>query len=878
MRVRFCLAVCLLLMAGPALADAPLVVPPPREMKAGAGRVALPPEIAIAITPGAGDTERYAAETLAGDLRARFGRPTRVLDANDTAPAGVSIFLGRREQNALLWKLAAKEAGRPAPSLASVGAEGYALSLGGNKARPVVLLAGADASGVLYGALTLSQLFERRGADLVLPSPLEVRDWPALETRAYTGAPRDASPASLAALDWMARCRINAGYYEIYGDQGQKAAPLVVSSLVQECRRRGIRLYGCVSNWRTDRYLKRELCASNPEDVALVVGMFTSLAEQGCRHLVFLFDDLTQEAATHVERCAACRETFGDLAGTHAFWIRKMMEVGRRFQVQDFLYCPTPYYRGWEKSYQGRLDGVAYYQRLAREADLAGVQTYFCPFSRKEMEAAEKAGLRNPVWWQNGVYSLSGVSEAVKTMGLPWGGFPQVDWGWYGAPWKAGAGPVSSAETLQDLRTLPQRCRHAWLCAGGDATFAVWGAWAWAPARYDPAATEKALADALLGDGDAAAYSRIEGPVRKWVYRLSGAMPAGAGADQDSLLAELNQDCRQVQAALGDLKQRLGAQGQPAPATAGVPAHPPLPAAQRILGLLQADAAFLDAKREQVITGRVDVKAPALERRTEGDGARWESTMTLSSFASTYALRYAVHEEPAGVFRRCQWHFGSGLGKTAPSYRNWYDAGFIDVEVNGKSLEGCKAEFHRGSEDGGSGRLVGRWNGPAADVTLTFGLSRSGALLIAGRVAPKEELNSLRVLLWCIPSAGSGDWKDMDRWITTAGRSVQHPQKVNLDPAAEDWAIYYDKTYDLPREKAEGPCALLFDGAQVSAAEVDLADYVVTTALTYPKECRRFRLAVWDLHGSRNEDAIRRFREGTGRFGEELAACAPLER
>ncbi|NTV04129.1 hypothetical protein HGA89_04320, partial [bacterium] len=76
----------------------------------------------------------------------------------------------------------------------------------------------------------------------------------------------------------------------------------------------------------------------------------------------------------------------------------------------------------------------------------------FCPFSPPEVAAAETAGLRHYVWWQNGVYTLPALSESVKALGLG-GGAPQVAWGWYGADWKSGEGPVTSAQTLADLTT-----------------------------------------------------------------------------------------------------------------------------------------------------------------------------------------------------------------------------------------------------------------------------------------------------------------------------------------------------------------------------------------------------------------------------------------
>lgn len=831
----------------------PLVVPRPQRCLVGGARLALPAEVVVVVGENATPMELYAAQMFARDLKTRLRWPGRIVTPRETGASRASVFLGCTSANPELWRLARRIVGNRVPSYTNRAIPGsYTLRRCLSGDRLALLIAGADPSGALYGSSTLLQLLERRGNSLALPDPLEVVDAPALETRAYTGSPRDVSEGSLATLDWLAWCRLNACYYEIYGDQGQNEVPPVIADLARECDRRGITLYGCVSNWRTELFLKRQLCASRQEDLQLIEGLFTQLAERGCRALIFLFDDLTQESVCHTETCADCKRVFGDLASTQVFWVRKMVEVGKRRKITRFLFCPTPYYRGWEKSYGGKLDGVAYYRRFAEAADLSGVQMYHCPFSAKEVTAVEKAGLRNFVWWQNGVYSLPALSEPLKALGL-WGGFPQIAWGWYGTEWKAGRGLVTPPETLKELRTLPLRTRYAWLCNGGDLPWAVWGAYCWNPQEYDPETTERTLVDKLFGEGTYEPYARIEEQSRKWAYRFAGNAQSALGTGDNEptrILADLETSAEEARQQLALFKERTeGQQSRPAIL--------PEEKVKSYLKQLEGDVALLDRKLEQGKAGRTTVVAPPLSKQAEGQGFRFESKMTVSDFLTSYVLRYAIHEEPEGVYRRCQWHFGSGLGKTAPSYRNWYDAGFIDVEVDGKSLEACKASFTSVKGERGSERLVGRWDGATAMVTLTFDLSKSGALIIDGQVAPKQELHSLRVVLWCIPGAGWGEWKDMDKWLTTPTRDVQHDQRVKLDPAKEDWVLYYDKTYDVPRDKAEGPCAMMFVPSQVSDVEVDLAGYVVTTFLTYPRECRRFRLAVWDLHGMKNEEAVR---------------------
>jgi hypothetical protein len=278
--------------------------------------------------------------------------------------------------------------------------------------------------------------------------------------------------------------------------------------------------------------------------------------------------------------------------------------------------------------------------------------------------------------------------------------------------------------------------------------------------------------------------------------------------------------------------------------------------------------------------------APPLTRQPEGQGFSFGSRMRLSSFLGSYTLSYAIHEEPEGTFQPCQWHYGSGLGMPAPSERNWFSVGFIDVEVNGKSLGASKATFSSVKTEQGGEQLVGEWKGTSAAVTLTFNISKSGALVIDGAVEPRTDINSLRVILWCIPSAGSKDFKDMDKWLTTASRDVQPSGRVRLDPEKEDWILFYDKTYDPPHPEADGPCAVMFDPSQVSSVEVDPANpddgavltppagalytpYVITTLLNSPAECRKFRLVLWDLYAVENAEAVRYFKKWSGKLRAE---------
>jgi hypothetical protein len=94
----------------------------------------------------------------------------------------------------------------------------------------------------------------------------------------------------------------------------------------------------------------------------------------------------------------------------------------------------------------------------------------------------------------------------------------------------------------------------------------------------------------------------------------------------------------------------------------------------------------------------------------------------------------------------------------------------------------------------------------------------------------------------------------MEKFVTTASGTTPHGTPVTLK-AGERWLFLADKTYDLPHEHAEGPCAVLF-GEPVPAVQCDNGAYVVQIDGAYPPGTTRFSLAVWDFHGLKNAEGL----------------------
>lgn len=469
-------------------------------MTAGPGVVRLPDHLVIALSPDANPTEHYAARALQEDLKTHFGAAAAI--TTDASPDSSPTFIvGRLGAHPLLDKHAGDFLRKALDGLPP--AESYAVELTGEKTAPRALIAGKGAVGAMYGCFTVSQLIRRDAEGLTLPSPLRIEDYPVMIERGFTGAPRDVSEKSIQMMDCLARCRINACFYHIDGKGGQDSVPPEMREVLEECRKRGIAVYGQVQNWHTNAYLKRPLCPSNEQDVALIRRLFEELAQTGFDGLSFLFDDIggwMPASVTHPRDCPKCREAFPDLGSAHVFWLRLMKEVAQKHGIQKLQMCPTPYEVFWSKA----AEGQGYYPRFKEATDLSDLMMFFCPFAPEHVAEVEEAGLRNYVWWQNGVYAFS------NRYGV-WGGVNRVEWGWYGG---------DSPEIVKSVQTIPERTRRAWVCAGGDVTWAVWGNYAWNPGAYDPAQSELAVAEALFGSGAADLYGEAVSHIRRWANRL----------------------------------------------------------------------------------------------------------------------------------------------------------------------------------------------------------------------------------------------------------------------------------------------------------------------------------------------------------------------
>ena len=803
------------------------LMPAPKHVRQLGGFVDLA-EPSVRVTGLRDPRVDYALEVLAGAWgQARLPR----------TGANAAIRLTVTDSPADL-QAAAQALSLPAPPT-DRSTEAFVLDVGLTAPRRVSVT--ASPTGAIYAAYTLAQLRACAEPGCGLPR-LAISDWPTLVSRAHTGCPRDVSEKSLQSLDWLACWRLNALYYEIYGDQGQDSVPPVVADIRRECARRGILLYGLISNWRTELLLGRELCPNREEDLVRIRRYATELLDRGCDGLIFLFDDITREAATHAEHCDLCRGRYSDLGAVQLALLQPVLDVARERQVTRLIVCPTPYFEGWQ-TYYGGLDGLAYFHTWGGALQLADVQQYFCQFRRSEIEAVKRAGLRSFVYWYNGLYEYASQAPAtVQALDL-WGGFSQLAWGWYASRWDPRRGVVPRDDTVAAFRALPGLTQHAWLCGGGDWNFALWGSYCWDAARYDPEQYENALLAALFGPQASEAYGRWRGQVRPWLARLGGRSLPQSDELRTAMADDLQRSAQATAAAATDF--RAAAVGASAAGVA--PAGMRDTTADRLLQAADRLAALSSAAQTQ----RIAAEVGSVSGSPGGDAVVREQKLKLGDFWTTFQLRHSQTREADGSVHRTQWHFGSGLGMTGPSYRNWYDAGFIDLLLEDQSLDSATPTFEVIESLSGQG-LLGTWPTAKGKVTLRFGLLEAG-LRVDGEITPVGE-PGVTVRLFAIPSAGSGDWSDMDKFTVTEAGETVHGTPLDL-PEGADWLFLGDRTYDVPHERAEGPCAVLF-GPPLPAVYSDGGSYVVQVDARYRAGTHRFSLLLWDFSGLSNAEGL----------------------
>ena len=181
------------------------VLPAPKEVRMGEGRIVIKPSTTILI----GNSEdRTAAETLQKEIHDRTGMKLSI-ELATAAPKTIGhISLGRLTDRGLRAYLESQGVNTDDLGTRDLGKQAYVIRVTDSG----VLVAGRTAQGLFYGVQTLRQLLRPEGPGektlavpaLVIPKlvipKLVIRDWPSMEWR---GVSDDISRGPIPTLDYL---------------------------------------------------------------------------------------------------------------------------------------------------------------------------------------------------------------------------------------------------------------------------------------------------------------------------------------------------------------------------------------------------------------------------------------------------------------------------------------------------------------------------------------------------------------------------------------------------------------------------------------------------------------------------------------------------
>lgn len=425
--------------------------------------LAGPEAVAIVVGRKAADPERYAAERLQTLIERRFKVRIPIRTEGKLDPqVGQLILLGQRATNDLVDKLCRDH--QIDLGSASPGPDGFVIELVEDAGRPVVVIGGSNARGVIYGQDVFFDLLERKG-DRVEFRAASIRDWPSILWR---GRPHSVLRHHLVpgAMDAYVRARLNftdvrdnPNAQETLVFEARKASmgfpagvPIdepKVKKVIGEAHRRGFFCYGTVS------------CGVGTEKFDAAIKTFQDLIALKADGLWISFDDTG--------------------AGTDGpAIVRRVLDLGRKHGMTGHAIAITPPLKEYQNidlpfnhtvaAIPGMEDALWLFTRVPCEGDAA---------------TARRIGLKRlPGWWHNLVNFPGGfihngdVAVPLRIDGRPgYLNLQPLSSGWHHPAYDA----IRDAEKHTDTVLL-------WGICGGwpeEYQLAALGLWAWDPAGHD---------------------------------------------------------------------------------------------------------------------------------------------------------------------------------------------------------------------------------------------------------------------------------------------------------------------------------------------------------------------------------------------------------
>lgn len=338
-----------------------VVIPAPKSYVKGTGMFAVPADLRLVCSP----VHEGAIEVLTEDLSC-FGVNVKRSDPETVSPRGWFPALFGHRSRAAKGSGPSLLMGVPARDPFVQGAcESLGISLTGPVSQPegyvlvvkpeVVLIAGADDAGVLYGVQTLRQLLRAGEAGAEIPV-VEIRDWPDLAVRGFyvEGAGRNAGSEELRRLirNVYSQFRANTLLLEIRWPEfrwvshpelaNEKSLPLAELAALANYARRyhldvvpAVFTYGKVGNDLVRAHPEiaevapgtvtsgnMAYCPNKPESYALVFDLFEEiLSATQCRCMHIGHDEIKGMALCPVCRAIPPADLFANDVNRLATWL-----------------------------------------------------------------------------------------------------------------------------------------------------------------------------------------------------------------------------------------------------------------------------------------------------------------------------------------------------------------------------------------------------------------------------------------------------------------------------------------------------------------------------------------------------------------------------
>lgn len=236
---------------------------------------------------------------------------------------------------------------------------------------------------------------------------------------------------------------------------------------------------------------------------------------------------------------------------------------------------------------------------------------------------------------------------------------------------------------------------------------------------------------------------------------------------------------------------------------------------------------------------------PEPEKRT--------TVISMSNARCGYALQLSGPETPASGWQ-------AALGMPYPSNANWYSNAFFSFQCGTVKSSACQVEILECRSGVSEGRLQLRYRQDSFSALVEITLLEDDDRLLFS-MQPEEVpagAEEYQLEFLCYPSSYAGGHQ---QGLNTRQREAQTPRRtLSPGPAAvlerdESWVCFYDRYYDVALSRGSGPCAILYNPAQVAQAQARISGYACSLYLSLPVQ-QPAGLMLWDFRGWGNRPAL----------------------